>query len=179
MTQQAARWRLPPQGEQGSDTSINLQEMSIPVTHPLPVLPAVPHLILRPSPVCRSPGTQNRKTFLSLEQEKPNNKYLYLPLSLTWSISMCHRRLPHSLNYPSFLIFSSSSISCFLPVSCFFSLLPSQFQPLSITIWYSYSDLYVRICKWSVPKCAGLCSNAELNDRIGKSLQLCHVNHPE
>lgn len=75
MAQWAARRRLPPQGVPGSDTSINLQEMSIPCHTPpsccsSSLSPPVPGLLFR----CRA------KTCFSPEQKSQiTNTCIFLP----------------------------------------------------------------------------------------------------
>lgn len=58
-------------GEQGSDTSINLQGMSVPITHPLPVLLLFPSTISQlPCLQITETGKKKKKTSLSLEENR-------------------------------------------------------------------------------------------------------------
>lgn len=73
--------------------------------------------------------------------KEQNNKYLYFPLLLTWSISICHGFLSHLLNYLSVLVSSFFFFYPF-PVSSLFQPHPaylSLYSTMNIAIQYLYS----------------------------------------
>lgn len=88
MARRAARRRLPPEGRLGSDTSINLQETSIPRHTPTSSPSCSSSSLSRHHPLSAVP--QAEENLLVPRAKEPNNKYLYFPLLPTWSILICH-----------------------------------------------------------------------------------------
>ena len=146
-------------GEQGSDTSINLQEVSVPWHTPSPLPHAVPDLCLRLSPVCCSPGGEINLLIPREKRSQITNACIFLvfqprafqyAMDFYLSFSIIHLPSPPHFLFPVGLRLSLSLSLCVIQT-------PQHCNPLAIQ-WHVCQYAYGQ---WR--KCMVLCSEAVLN----------------